>query len=53
MANFILEYYDLIDAITDKWKLRLVTYSLDGHEWELLGQLRDVLEVHVYLLSTK
>jgi len=47
MLNFILEYRAPIEDITDKWKLGLMTYTLDDHEWRLLGQLRDVLKVHV------
>jgi len=47
MLDFILEYCTPIEDITDKWKLGLTTYTLDDHEWRLLGQLQDVLKVRV------
>lgn len=45
MAEFVLQYREPIDAITNKRKLKLTACSLDGHEWALLAQLRDALKV--------
>ena len=46
MADFIVDYCVPIEDITDKWRLGLTVYTLDDHEWELLGQLHNVLKVH-------
>ena len=46
MADFIVDYRVPIEDITDKWRLGLTVYTLDDHEWELLGQLHNVLKVH-------
>jgi hypothetical protein len=51
MADCVLEYCKPIDTITDKWKLGLTACSLNKHEWELLGELRDTLKVCVHLLT--
>ncbi|KIK25258.1 hypothetical protein PISMIDRAFT_96993, partial [Pisolithus microcarpus 441] len=45
MINFILEYQEPVDAITDKQWLGLVVYALDEHEWVMLGQLHNVLKI--------
>ncbi|KIM55496.1 hypothetical protein SCLCIDRAFT_30352 [Scleroderma citrinum Foug A] len=45
MADFIVDYHVPIEDITDKWRLGLTAYTLDNHEWELLGQLHDVLKI--------
>jgi hypothetical protein len=45
MLDFALEYRAGVDAITDQNKLGLSQYALDEEEWELLRQLRDVLQV--------
>ncbi|KIK17267.1 hypothetical protein PISMIDRAFT_111858, partial [Pisolithus microcarpus 441] len=45
MIDFILEYREPVDAITDKRRLGLATYALNEHEWVVLGQLRDVLKI--------
>ncbi|KAI6125605.1 hypothetical protein EDD16DRAFT_1474107, partial [Pisolithus croceorrhizus] len=45
MIDFILEYQEPVDAITDKQCLGLATYALDEHEWVMLGQLHDVLKI--------
>ncbi|KIK13143.1 hypothetical protein PISMIDRAFT_119437, partial [Pisolithus microcarpus 441] len=45
MIDFILEYREPVDAITDKRRLGLATYALDEHEWVVLGQLCNVLKV--------
>ncbi|KIK14985.1 hypothetical protein PISMIDRAFT_116020, partial [Pisolithus microcarpus 441] len=44
MINFILEYQELVDAITDKQQLGLAVYALDEHEWVVLGQLCNILK---------
>ena len=46
MANFVVDYRVPIEDITDKHKLGLMAYALNDHEWDLLGQLRDMLKVH-------
>lgn len=45
MVDFGIDYYAVIEAITDKWKLGLGRYAIDDEEWGLLRQLRDVLKV--------
>ena len=44
MANVVVDYCVPIEDITNKWRLGLTAYTLNNHEWELLGQLRDVLK---------
>ncbi|KAF8436869.1 hypothetical protein L210DRAFT_3356704, partial [Boletus edulis BED1] len=46
MANFALEYHEYCNKlVTSPRKLGLTACSLDEHEWELLGQLRDTLKI--------
>ena len=45
MVDFGIDYYAVIEAVTDKWKLGLGRYAIDDEEWGLLRQLRDVLKV--------
>ncbi|KIM68548.1 hypothetical protein SCLCIDRAFT_105396, partial [Scleroderma citrinum Foug A] len=44
LINFVVDYRAPIKDMTDKRKLGLITYALDDHEWQLLGQLRDILK---------
>ncbi|KAG1782522.1 hypothetical protein EV702DRAFT_950460, partial [Suillus placidus] len=45
MLEFAINYRKAIDAMTDKHKLGLGEYEMDDHEWMLVGQLQDTLEV--------
>ena len=45
MVDFGVLYDQVIESITDKWKLGLGQFAIDEHEWQLLRQLRNVLKV--------
>ena len=46
MVEFIIGYRAAVDAVTDKRRLGLGIYALDGRGWLILEQLRDVLKVN-------
>ena len=45
MLQFVLGYRKAIDAITADKTLKLRKFELDDEEWEVVGDLVDVLEV--------
>jgi hypothetical protein len=40
-----------VNKITDMRDMKLRQYEIEGHEWELVRQLRDLLKVRVYLFQ--
>ena len=45
MLQFVLGYRKAIDAITADKTLKLRKFELDDEEWEVVGDLVDILEV--------
>lgn len=45
LLRFALEYRDAIDRFTADKTNEVREYELDEEEWEIAGQLRDVLKV--------
>ena len=48
MLSFAAEYRPAIDSMTAARDLGLRKYELDQAEWEIIGELRDVLKVSVF-----
>ena len=49
MLDFALDYRPAIDAMTNDRGNKLRRYELDNKEWEMVEQLRDVLQVRYQL----
>jgi hypothetical protein len=45
MLKFALDYRIALDAITGERDMKLRKYELKDTEWDIAGQLRDILEV--------
>jgi len=45
MVDVGIDYREAVDGITQRRDLGLRTFKLSDHEWEVLGELRDVLKV--------
>jgi hypothetical protein len=45
MLDFALQYRKAIDAIAAEREMGLRQFELSAKEWEIAGQLRDVLQV--------
>ena len=50
MLDCAYEYRKAINKITDIRDMKLRQYKIDGHEWEIIRQLRDLLKVRFFLL---
>ena len=50
MLNVAYQYKKAINKITDMRDMKLRQYEIEGHEWELVWQLRDLLKVTHALL---
>jgi len=50
MLNFAVTYHSAIDTMTAARDLGLRNYELDGAEWKLAGELREILMVRGYIL---
>jgi len=50
MLNVAYQYKKAINKITDMRDMKLHQYEIEGHEWELVWQLRDLLKVTHALL---
>lgn len=50
MLNFAVTYRPAIDTMTAARDLGLRNYELDGAEWKLAGDLREILKVRGYIL---
>lgn len=44
MLKFALDYRVALDAITGERDMKLRKYELKDMEWDIAGQLRDILE---------
>ena len=40
-----------VNKITDMWDMKLHQYEIEGHKWEFVQQLHDLLKVRVYLFQ--
>lgn len=45
MLKFALDYRVALDAITGERDMKLRKYELNDTDWDIAGQLRDILEV--------
>lgn len=52
MLDCAYEYRKAINKITDIRDMKLRQYEIDGHEWEIIRQLRDLLKVRLFLLTS-
>jgi hypothetical protein len=50
MLNVAYQYKKAINKITDMRDMKLRQYEIEGHEWKLVWQLRDLLKVTHALL---
>ncbi|KAG1889594.1 uncharacterized protein F5891DRAFT_965506, partial [Suillus fuscotomentosus] len=52
ILSYAVGHREAIDAVTQWWDLGLQKFKLEDHEWVILEQLHDVLEVCAFLVST-
>ena len=45
MLKFALNYHIALNAITGERDMKLRKYELNDTDWDIAGQLRDILEV--------
>jgi len=45
MVDVGIDYRDTVDGVTQRRDLGLRAFELSDHEWEVLGELCDVLKV--------
>ena len=50
MLTFAAQYRSAIDTMTAARDLGLRKYELDQAEWKIVGELRDVLKVSIFLV---
>jgi hypothetical protein len=52
MLDFAYEYKDTINQITDRHDMKLQDYEIEPHEWDIIKQLWDVLDVCPSIISS-
>ncbi|KAI0744391.1 hypothetical protein BC629DRAFT_1299019 [Irpex lacteus] len=53
MLNFAIDYKDAINKITEDRTMQLRKYELTKEEWDIAGQLCDVIKVYVFYDATQ
>jgi hypothetical protein len=49
MLNYAVEHRKAVDIVTQRQDLGLREFELSDEEWDIAGQLRDVLRVRLFL----